>query len=96
MSDICGHRWAVIRNDGAYCRDCGAPMKSIIVEMPTTISPILRVTPQDWKDGYAAGYAAAKAEMVYKLETFKPTYVEGGRVPEDAIEHRNQPRDTNA
>jgi len=43
-------------------------------------------------DLYQAGYAAAKAEMVGKLTEFRPTYVEGGRVPEDAIEHRNQPR----
>lgn len=42
--------------------------------------------------GWQAGYAAAKAEMVRKLDEFNPTYVEGGRVPEDAIEHRNQPR----
>lgn len=44
--------------------------------------------------GWQAGYAAAKAEMVRKLDEFKPTYVDGGRVPEDAIEHRNQPRRT--
>lgn len=42
--------------------------------------------------GDAAGYARAKAEMLAKLDTFNPVYVEGGRVPEDAIEHRNQPR----
>ena len=40
------------------------------------------------------GYKLAKAEMVRKLDEFNPTYVEGGRVPEDAIEHRNQPRRT--
>ena len=45
-------------------------------------------------EGWRVGYAAAKAEMVRKLDEFKPTYVEGGRVPEDAIEHRNQPRRT--
>lgn len=42
--------------------------------------------------GWEHGYAAAKAEMLSKLDTFNPVYVEGGRVPEDAIEHRNQPR----
>jgi len=49
-----------------------------------------------YRDGYDAGdangYARAKAEMLSKLDTFNPVYVEGGRVPEDAIEHRNQPR----
>lgn len=52
--------------------------------------------PSEYAKGYAAGdaagYARAKAEMVNKLTEFRPTYVEGGRVPEDAIEHRNQPR----
>lgn len=54
-----------------------------------------QATYQDgYNEGYAVGYAAAKAEMVRKLDEFKPTYVDGGRVPEDAIEHRNQPRRT--
>lgn len=45
-----------------------------------------------WVEGYAAGYFAAKAEILGKLNEFNPRYVEGGRVPEDAIEHRNGPK----
>lgn len=46
---------------------------------------------EGYKEGYAAGYAAAKAEMVRAIQPINPVYVEGGRVPEEAIEHRNQP-----
>ena len=42
-------------------------------------------------DAEVRGYKLAKAEMVSKLTEFRPTYVEGGRVPEDAIQHRNGP-----
>jgi len=48
-------------------------------------------TNSEYLRGFQAGYAAAKAEMLGKLTEFRPTYVEGGRVPEDAIEHRNAP-----
>jgi len=44
-----------------------------------------------WVEGYSAGYAAAKAEMLGKLTEYRPTYAECGRVPEDAIQHRNAP-----
>ena len=89
MVDACSHRWAVIRNDGAFCRDCGEAMKWIAVSFAGMNQSDESAA---YSRGYAAGYAAAKAEMLSKLDTFNPVYVEGGRVPEDAIEHRNQPR----
>jgi len=46
----------------------------------------------EYVKGWQAGYAAAKAEMLGKLNEFNPRYVEGGRVPEEAIEHRNGPK----
>ncbi len=62
-----------------YCKDC------------RTLVPC-KYEQSDYDKGYAAGYAAAKAEMLGKLNEFNPRYVEGGRVPEDAIEHRNAPK----
>ena len=62
----------------------GKPDKVYLVPTEHTNSEYLR--------GWQAGYAAAKAEMLGKLTEFRPTYVEGGRVPEDAIEHRNGPK----
>lgn len=88
----CEHRYAVLTDCGLRCRDCDIVMKSVTVTMPESVFPDMQNPHPLWCAGYDAGYAAAKAEMLSKLDTFNPVYVEGGRVPEDAIEHRNQPR----